>query len=85
MNLVILKKYLGFYNIIMSDSENVEDLLKSKSIVSSKIMNVILYLQRLNIQSDELKNKNYKQLINDEIDFYKKKLIDYSNLYINIL
>ena len=48
-------------------------------------MNVILYLQRLNIQSDELKNENYKQLINDEIDFYKKKLIDYSNLYINIL
>ena len=85
MNLVILKKYLGFYNIIMPDSENVEDLLKSKSIVSSKIMNVILYLQRLNIQSDELKNKNYKQLINYEIDFYKKKLIDYSNLYINIL
>jgi len=85
MNLVILKKYLGFYNIIMSGSENVEDLLKSKSIVSSKIMNVILYLQRLNIQSDELKNENYKQLINDEIDFYKKKLIDYSNLYINIL
>ncbi len=69
----------------MPDSENVEDLLKSKSIVSSKIMNVILYLQRLNIQSDELKNENYKQLINDEIDFYKKKLIDYSNLYINIL
>ena len=69
----------------MPDSENVEDLLKSKSIVSSKIMNVLLYLQRLNIQSDELKNENYKQLINDEIDFYKKKLIDYSNLYINIL
>ena len=68
----------------MSDYENVEDLLKSKSIVSSKIMNVILYLQRLNIQSDELKNENYKQLINDEIDFYKKKLIDYSNLYVNI-
>ena len=69
----------------MSDYENIEDLLKSKSIVSSKIMNVILYLQRLNIQSDELKNENYKQLINDEIDFHKKKLIDYSNLYINIL
>ena len=69
----------------MSDSENVEDLLKSKSIVSSKIMNVILYLQRLIIQRDELKNENYKQIINDEIDFYKKKLIDYSNLYINIL
>ena len=68
----------------MSDSENLEDLLKSKSIVSSKIMNVILYLQRLIIQRDELKNENYKQIINDEIDFYKKKLIDYSNLYMNI-
>ena len=68
----------------MSDSKNVEDLLKSKSIVSSKIMNVILYLQRLIIQRDELKNENYKQIINDEIDFYKKKLIDYSNLYVNI-
>ena len=68
----------------MSDYENVEDLLKSKSIVSSKIMNVILYLQRLIIQRDELKNENYKQIINDEIDFYKKKLIDYSNLYVNI-
>ena len=68
----------------MSDYENVEDLLKYKSIVSGKIMNVILYLQRLIIQRDELKNENYKQIINDEIDFYKKKLIDYSNLYVNI-
>ena len=64
--------------------ENLKELLKYKSIISVKLMNVINYLQRLVIERDEFGSENYKQLINDEIDFYKKKLIDYSNLYVNI-
>ena len=68
----------------MSDSENLEKLLNYKCIISNKLMNIISYLKLLNIQRDEMKNENYIKLINDEIDFYKKKLIDYSNLYVNI-
>ena len=47
-------------------------------------MNIINYLQSLYTQKNETNNESYKKLINDEIEFYNKKLNDYSHLYVNI-
>ena len=52
--------------------------------LAKKLTNVINYLHSLDIQKNDITNDIYIQLINDEIDFYKKKLYDYSNLYVNI-
>ena len=71
----------------MADSEilnNLKTLISHKFIVAKKLINVINYLHSLDIQKSELTNDIYIQLINDEIEFYKKKLYDYSNLYVNI-
>ena len=50
---------------------------------AKKLNNVITYLHSLDIQKSELADDTYIQLINEEIDFYKKKVYDYSNLYEN--
>ena len=71
----------------MSDFEilkNLNNLISHKCLIAKKLTNVINYLHSLDIQKSELTNDIYIQLINDEIDFYKKKLYDYSNLYVNI-
>jgi ABC-type taurine transport system substrate-binding protein len=71
----------------MSDSEilnNLKNLISHKCIIAKKLNNVINYLHSLDIQKSELADDTYIKLINEEIDFYKKKLYDYSHLYVNI-
>jgi hypothetical protein len=47
------------------------------------ILTLINHLQLLSIKKEEAHNENYIRLLDDEIDFYKKKVYDYSNLYEN--
>ena len=71
----------------MSDSEilkNLNTFISYKCIIAKKLINVINYIHSLDIQKNELTNDIYIQLIESEIDFYKKILLDYSNLYVNI-
>ena len=71
----------------MADSEilnNLKTVINHKCTVAKKLINAINCLHSLDIQKSELTNDIYIQLINDEIEFYKKKLYDYSNLYVNI-
>ena len=46
-----------------------------------KIHQICQYLLRLDSQTEDTSNESYKKLINEEIDFYKNKLIEYSKLY----
>ena len=71
----------------MSDSEilkNLNTLISHKCNIAKKLVNVINYIHSLDIQKNELTNDIYIQLIGSEIDFYKKILLDYSNLFVNI-
>ena len=60
------------------------ETLNYKSIISKKLLNVINYLLNLDIQKNEINNEDYIKLINEEKEFYKKKLYDYSILYTSI-
>ena len=60
------------------------ETLNCKSIISKKLLNVISYLLNLDIQKNEINNEDYIKLINEEKEFYKKKLYEYSILYTNI-
>ena len=55
-------------------------------LLSEKLINIISYLRRLNIQKEAIidNNEEYIKLLNEEIDFYKNKLCDYSILLKNI-
>jgi hypothetical protein len=60
------------------------ETLNYKSIISKKLLNVINYLLNLDIQKNEINNEDYIKLINEEKEFYNKKLYEYSILYTNI-
>ena len=71
----------------MSDSKilkNLNTIISYKCIIAKKLINVVNYIHSLDIQKNELTKDIYIQLINDKKDFYKTKLYDYSNLYVNI-
>ena len=56
-----------------------------KDLLSEKLINIISYLRRLDIQKNAIdNNEEYIKLLNEEIDFYKNKLCDYSILLKNI-
>ena len=56
-----------------------------KDLLSEKLINIISYLRRLDIQKEAIdNNEEYIKLLNEEIDFYKNKLCDYSILLKNI-
>ena len=55
-----------------------------KNIISQKIFNILKYLENLNNKIKEKENKNYLILIDDEINFYKTKLIEYTTLYVSL-
>ena len=62
----------------MSNNKILKDLL------SEKLINIVSYLRRLDIQKEAIDNEEYIKLLNEEIDFYKNKLCDYSILLKNI-
>ena len=54
-------------------------------LLSEKLINIISYLRRLDIQKNAIdNNEECIKLLNEEIDFYKNKLCDYSILLKNI-
>ena len=52
-----------------------------KEYLLKKINHICQYLLRLDIQTEDTNDETYKKLINEEIEFYKNKLIEYSKLY----
>ena len=52
--------------------------------IFNKINNIVHYLIVLETHRIEATDDNYTTLINEEIEFYKKKLYDYCKLYANV-
>ena len=52
--------------------------------IFNKINNIVHYLIVLETHRTEATDDNYTTLINEEIEFYKKKLYDYCKLYANV-
>ena len=52
--------------------------------IFNKINNIVHYLIVLEAQKIESTDEHYVKLISEEIEFYKKKLFEYSKIYANV-
>ena len=52
--------------------------------IFNKINNIVHYLIVLETHRTETTDENYIKLIIEEIEFYKKKLYEYSKIYANV-
>ena len=69
----------------MSDTVQKEQLSKKKYYIIRKLKNMAASLEMLRHELEHEETHEYHELLKSEIEFYKTKLFEYSEVYFNLV